>query len=154
MKKFSYLLLTVLVTLGLSGCFGSKRDVAKFSMTMSDQEGTVVLSFVPDYDKRTLAVDYKKDNVDKKQQSLATVGQIGGENFDKFEDLVKVVRKYKMKDGVIVDENKPNFVVTVEGKDQTNVGIKTGIEDPDKEVEKLMDFYYDIVELLTGSTHV
>lgn len=154
MKKFLSLAVVVLVAIGLAGCIGSKRDVAKFSITMNDATGIAVVSFVPDYGKRTLSVDYKNDSFDKKQQSVATTGQIGGDNFDKFEAMVKIVRNYKVIEGSIVDEKKPNLSARIEDKDKNNVSMKVGIENPDQNVKELMDFYYFIIQLLTGATHV
>lgn len=153
MKKFSYLLAVVLVAIGFAACLGS-NEVAKFSLTMNDPTGATVLTFTPDYSKRTLAIDYKKDYANKKQQSVASTGQLGGEYFDRFETMVKTVRAYKVPDGQLLDAKKASLMAVVEGMNKDVVSIQVSAEDPSKAIKELKQFYADVVKLLTESTPV
>ncbi|MBI5754314.1 hypothetical protein HZA40_04190 [Candidatus Peregrinibacteria bacterium] len=151
MKKFLYLFVVVLMMVGLIACFGS-QNVAKFSLTISDATQKTVLTLTPDYSKRTLVIDYKKDFTDKKQQSSASTGQLGGDYFDRFEAMVKVVKAYKVPDGQVLDSKKANLVAMVEGKNKDVVSIQAAVDDKTKDVQDLINFYGDVVGLLMGSS--
>ena len=147
----------VLVAVGLTACFDSK-DVTKFSIGLNDQTGAAVLTLTPDYSKRTFAVDYKKNYVDSKQKSAASTGQMGGEYFDRFETMSKVVKNYKNSaataEKLSADVTKPMLKAVVEGTDKNTSIMEVSTMDTSKDVQDMKSFYEDIVKLLTESTPV
>lgn len=157
MKKLLYLLTVAFVAVGLTACFSS-RDVAKFSVGLNDKDGsTAVLTLTPDYSKRTFSVDYKKDFADKKQKSAAFSGQMGGESFDRFETMTKMVRNYKPSKVQLptqVTGDVARLKATVEGTDKTTSVMDVSADDTAKDVQDLKAFYDDIVKLLTVSAPV
>jgi hypothetical protein len=161
MKKFLHFSAVVLMMVGLTACFGSK-DVVKFSISLKDQTGTTALTLTPDYSKRTLAVDYKKDYVDTKlvtkQKSVSSTGQMGGEYFDRFESMAKVVKNYPK--SVVVEGPlplatvKPMLNAVVESTDKKISTMEVSAEDVSEDVQSLKSFYNDIVKLLTTPEQV
>lgn len=156
MKKILYFLTVALMVIGLTACFG-KKDVSKFTINLNDKDGPTVLTLVPDYSKRTLAVDYKKDFLDKNQKSVAFAGQIAGEYFDRFETLTKMVKNYTTP--VIKAEDVPAKVVSVikavvEGNDKTVSTMEVSADDSSENVQDLKLFYDDIIKLLMVSAPV
>lgn len=150
MKKILYFLAVALMVIGLTACFG-KKDVAKFTISLNDKDGPTVLTLTPDYSKRTFAVDYKKDFFDKKQKSVAFTGQMGGESFDSFETLTKMVKNYTAP--ALKSSEVPSKVVSlikavVEGTDKTLSTMEVAEDDSSKDVQDLKSFYNDIVKLL------
>lgn len=161
MKKFLHFSAVVLMMVGLTACFGSK-DVVKFSISLNDQTGITALTLTPDYSKRTLSVDYKKDFVDTKlvtkQKSVASTGQMGGEYFDRFESMAKVVKNYPKS---VVTEGplplaavKPKLSAVVESTDKTISTMEVSVEEATEDVQNLKSFYNDIVKLLTTPEQV
>ncbi len=157
MKKLLYFLTVAFIAVGLTACFGS-RGVAKFSIGLNDKSSATVLTLTPDYSKRTFSVDYKKDYVDTKQKSVAFTGQMGGEYFDRFEEMAKVVKKYTKP--VSKEEKLPAAVVNsmlkavVEGTDKKTSTMEVSVDADSKDVQDIKSFYDDIVKLLTVSAPV
>jgi|GEM_PF-1688281 len=152
MKKILYSFLTLLMLVGLTACFGA-RDVASFSMTFKDQSGVATLNLTPDYSKRTFAVDYKKDFSDKKQKSAAFTGQMGGEYFDRFEEMTKYVKSYKVPTDSSVVKDELSFKAMVENADKTVQSMEVSPNDA-KNIGGLKAFYDDILKLLTVTAPV
>lgn len=153
MKKLLCLFIFVLMASFLTACFSS-NNVVKFTFTMNESSGKTVLGLNPDYAKRTLSVDYKKDKLDLKQQSVASTGQIGGEYFDRFEKMVKVVKEYKAEDGKTLDVQKSSLLAVVENKDKGVVSIQVAADDSNKDIQALLKFYSEVVNLLTETPPV
>lgn len=157
MKKFLYFLTVVLMAVGLTACFGS-GNVAKFSIGVANQKGTTSLVLTPDYAKRTFSVDYKKDSTDKLQKSVTASGQMGGEYFDRFESMSKVVENYTKKSAknevLPVDVSSDKLKAIVEGKDKTISTMEVPLDDASTSVQDMKTFYNDIVKLLTAAAPV
>lgn len=152
MKKILYFLTVALMVIGLTACFG-KKDVSKFTINLNDKDGPTVLTLVPDYSKRTLAVDYKKNFLDKNQKSVAFAGQIAGEYFDRFETLTKMVKDYTA--SAIKAEDVPAVIkAVVEGNDKTVSTMEVSYDDSSEDVQDLKLFYDDIIKLLMVSAPV
>ncbi|MBP9770611.1 hypothetical protein KBC97_00445 [Candidatus Gracilibacteria bacterium] len=147
MKKFLYFAIVALMTVGLTACFGS-RDVAKFAITLRDPSGVAVLNLTPEYSKRTLTVDYKKDFSDKKQKTVDFAGQLGGEYFDRFETETKYVKNYKIPTDPYLVADPVSMTFVVEGADKTVYSMAVSPDDA-QNIQTLKSFYDDILKLLT-----
>lgn len=156
MKKFLYLLMVALMAVGFVAC-SSAGDVAKFTIGFTDQKGSTVLTLTPDYSNRTFAVDYKKDSTDKTQKSVTATGQMGGESFDRFNAMSKVVKNYKpavVDPKLPVDATKPKLKAVVETIKNVTSTMEVQTDDISPEVQDVKAFYNDVVKLLTESTPV
>lgn len=151
------MLTVVLMSVGLTACLGS-RDVAKLSIGVTDQKGTTSLVLTPDYAKRTFSVDYKKDSSDKLQKSVTANGQMGGEYFDRFESMSKVVKNYAKSPVNTalppVDIYYDRLKAVVEGTDKIISTMEVPLNDTSKDVQELKSLYNDIVKLLTAAAPV
>ncbi|MFH1218360.1 MAG: hypothetical protein V1679_00775 [Candidatus Peregrinibacteria bacterium] len=102
-----------------------------------------VLEVVPDYELRTLAVDYKYEFPlsDDRGKDIASEGVVGGEFFDRFEGVLNVLEDYKVVKEDIVGAGV--FDVTVVNKNkEIKYNFHTGIEDED--FKFLEDFQKDL----------
>lgn len=156
MKKFLILSAILLIPVFLWGCFSKEATVAKVTMYVSDQTANASVEIIPDYQKRTLDLTYKKSNLAAKKDEIATTGQVGGEYFDRFEKLVKFVSE---KSKVVsadknIDENQGVFKIVVEKSDKEASQIETYWNDSMEGLEELRTFYLDVTTMLTESEQV
>ena len=156
MKKFALVLVGVI--LFVAGCAKNADKVSYLEFTINDEQlGAVVkLKLTPDYEKRTFDSSYikdfeKSDAVDSapgvENEDIAVTGSLGGENFEKFEEAVELVKNYDPTKTVQV-AGVPNFkVVVVDDKGMVkSVEVVNEVEDPT--VEKLKAFYLEWTTLL------
>lgn len=156
MKKFLFLSVILLMPIFLWGCFSKEATVAKVTMYVSDQTANATVEIVPDYQKRTLDLTYKKNDLAAKKDEVATTGQVGGEYFDRFEKLVKfVVEKSRtVSADAKADENQGVFKIVVEKSDKEASRLETYWNDPTEGLEEMRTFYLDVTTMLTESEQV
>ncbi len=118
----------------------------------------ITLKVVPDYEKRTLTVDYdrvfpnrteKTTGPDVKVQGAI----IGGENFENFEKIAGFLVKNEIVDPKF-DEAKTSFQVDLEDVNKKAYGFKVNWDEADANYEDLKNFYLDVAELMTQNEPV
>ena len=103
MRKFAVVILSFVLVLSFSGCFGSgdSMEISSLSFAVVDNTDSetdspeIVLTFEPDYDLRNLSVHYvhsfpEGENVDL-QPNVSSEGMMGGDVFDRFEEVVELL---------------------------------------------------------------
>lgn len=156
MKKFLFLSVFLLMSLLLLGCFSSGAKVEKVTMYVSDQVADATVEIIPDYKKRTLELTYKKDDLKAKKDEVATAGQVGGEYFDRFENLVKFVNEESkaVSNDAKTDKNQGILKIVVEKSDREAVQLETYWNDSLEGLEEVRALYLDITTMLTESEQV
>lgn len=164
-KLLSFLLLSVVV-FAFSGCFSSAKKVAFMNFTVLDDSSLGAdysessLKITPNYENRTIDVWYfrtfpRKGNL-LPGDEVSAVGQFGGENFDKFEKMVKFVVKNGSAESVSVMEQKGDstFVVAMQDIEENIYSFSIPWNDENEKFDDLREFYVDLVGLLTEAEQV
>lgn len=159
MKKFllSIAVLAIVITLG--GCFGGSKKAEKVIFTVSDKSEASILELTPDYSKRTIAVTYNSGKA--KKEDLSSTGQIGGEYFDRFDNIVDFTIEnwnfgpFGGLTEVVASEDEPaNYHVAVDLKDMKYTIGWLLYDDSVKEYAEFEAFYGDVITLLTESEQI
>jgi len=111
-----------------------------------------VITIVPDYELRTIAIDYVMDRPFKQnktaEDSFSGDAVIGGEYFDRFEDVVEIVREGLSASPECVGAH--NITVALNGVDGTVQEVNVSSCPPEEEKASTIEtFYSDVVLLLT-----
>jgi hypothetical protein len=158
-KNISFGAILFLGLLMMQACswpWGSGQKIS--SMEIAYNSGSVppevyqeaIMDITPDYELRTISVNYKRDYPLKTEKLQEDVFKgdavIGGEYFDRFEDVEKLVGEQ------VVTENEPclggyEYFVTV--KTLAGEEFSKSISSCSEKVAVVDDFYNDIVDLLT-----
>lgn len=158
MKNFFSLSLLLLLPVVFGGCVAKEVKVAKVTMYVIDQTADAVVEMVPDYEKRTVEVVYKKDELKTGgKDEVAATGQVGGEYFDRFEKLVKFVEEKNGGAGLDdekTDKGQSTFKVVVENVDKSTSQFSTYWDDSTEGLENLRSFYLDVTTMLTENEQV
>ena len=87
MRQFFFFLFLTLILTVFSAChvFLWQDDVELNSVSMRSDLGS--LDFIPDYEKRVLSVSF----VPLGEDGALSEGNIGGDNFDRFEEIIETV---------------------------------------------------------------
>ncbi len=158
MRKF-FGLLMIALTMLLFSCGGQVQKVEYLRLSMNP--GTLPpayyfesdLSFVPDYRLRSLSVYYQivyPYGDETSEEDFYTEGIIGGENFDRFEEILLVLDE---ESDEVVEEScvgGHSFGVEFRPVDREKINKDFYICGDMGENLKLMEsFYLDVVEMLT-----
>ncbi len=155
MKKFllSIVVLAIVITLG--GCFGGAKKASKVTFIIAGKSGTSVLELTPDYGKRTIAATY---NSGAPKEDIASAGQIGGEYFDRFGEIVDFAVKYEKSLDVawpVIPTDPASYSVNVEFKDGKSYKVDWVLyDDSVDEFAEFEAFYIDVTNLLTESEQI
>lgn len=162
-KKIFSSFLLVLSALSLVSCRGvTQMSFLEFKVNdagvQKEYASEITVKLVPDYEKRTLAVDFdrvfpnrtdKTINPDVKIQGAI----IGGENFENFEKVTGFLVKNEVVDAKF-DEAKTSFQVSLEDVNKKTYGFKVSWDEADTNYEDLKNFYLDVAELMTQNEPV
>lgn len=143
MKK-GILFLSFLSLLVFSSCSffgGSKQDIAYLRFSVQDVE----MSFQPDYELRTMAVKYSLSS------NISNEGVIGGEFFDRFEEILSSTSKDIWKEQK--DPSSPTFTISVE-KENGEIKQYDLYTVGDQGVFKMVEqFYLDVIDLFSQDVY-
>ena len=169
--KLKKILVLALLALGIfGGCLkGGVAEVSKLEFKLDDGNvpeqyySEVQMTVVPDYEKRTLTVDYSRvfpkrtaETVDEDIQIKGVT--IGGENFERFLKSVDYVTKFKSEEAIVEEDAKAIFYARAyplgDGEPQV-VAVNWNSEgSADEDLEALKSFYLDVANLLTENEPV
>lgn len=178
MKKILLSIFVVFSVLVLAGCFGSSSKVA--SLTFTGNDSTAIppqyysetkMEIFPSYKERTLNVRYttvhpKKLEVsaeelvaDPGEDDINATGSVGGEYFDRFEEVVEFVKEYEAPEDLkeeTVSGELPTFGVKVESLRGKVYEISNYWEarENDPEFKEMTTLYLDLAKLLTEEEQV
>ncbi len=124
MRKFAAAVLSFVLVLSFSGCFGSgdglEINSLSFAVIDSTDSGVdspeTIVTFEPDYDLRNLAVQYvhvfPEGESGELPPNVSTEGMMGGDVFDRFEEVVALLTS---DDFFIREKGAPIKVTLVDG---------------------------------------
>jgi hypothetical protein len=153
----------VLVLVFAQACvwpFGSSLKVS--SVTISYDSGPVspeyyeegTMSIVPDYELRTIAVNYVMDRPFKQnkteEDSFNTEAVVGGEYFDRFEGIIEIIRDGGFGDPDLKCLGGHNIGILLKEIDGAEQQISVpNCSTEEEKVSVVETFYSDVVLLLT-----
>lgn len=166
MKKFFLISAAILVLLVLSACLGFAPKVQSLKFTLN--EGAVApenyseaeLDLVPDYENRSLGLNYSRVFPNRTSATLDvdvdTDGFVGGEYFDRFEKIVKIINKNEIPENLkeAVSEVDETFSANLRNHDGRVVEIKSFDGFSGEDFQYVQSFYLDLINLLTGDVQV
>lgn len=160
-----FLILMIFLVFSVSGCFGA---IKMKSLSFYVNDGAILpqyyseskLELVPNYDDRTLAVAFSQvypyRTAETAVEDFSTEGIIGGEYFDRYEQIVDFILKYEMpaKSKASLTEVQRVFLVNLENLRGEKYSIETLWEESDSDIETLRAFYLEVKTLLLESAPV
>lgn len=165
MKKILSFLILSLVVFAFSGCFSSAKKVAFMNLNIIDDSSLGVdysessLKITPNYEKRTIDVWYfrtfpRKGNL-LPGDEVSAVGEFGGENFDRFEKMVKFVMKNGSAESVsVLEQGDSTLLVAMQDIEENIYSFDIQWNDENEKFDDLREFYVNLVGLLTESEQV
>lgn len=178
MKKILFSIFIVSSAMVFAGCFGGSSRVASLTFTGNDSNriplqyySEIRMEILPNYKERTLNVRYtsvhpKKSEVSPEEltqnpaeEDVNATGSVGGEYFDRFEEVVEFVREYEVPEGLkeeVIPASSVTFSVKLENLNDKVYEISAGWEEgADKpEFEDMTTLYLDLAKLLTEEEQV
>jgi hypothetical protein len=164
MKKIFLLFAFVFSAVLFFGCslFQSSGDVLSLKFLVSDESAPegyyaeAVLSFVPDYELRTVSVNYTLDFPSDEgelpdSRNIDSEGVIGGEYFERFERIISALDPEVV--GVNTSDSAENFTVVLEKKNGVLEEYDLAFVDDESLIELLSVYYLDVVELFTEEVY-
>lgn len=168
MKKL-VLILTAFLIAGCSWLYPNKVELVEFyandGALPPQYYSDVTMKIVPDYAQRTLTVDYSRifpyRTGETIEEDVKVEGAVlGGENFDKFSDVVDFLVGYEVKDAVVEETDVPPvvgggvFTATVNGKKGKVYNADMSYISDDDVFEDVRAFYFELSKLLTENEQV
>ena len=166
MKKFLSFLILSMILLSFAGCFSTAKKMSFVTFTVLDDSSLgadyseASLRITPNYNDRTIAVQYfrtfpRKGNL-LPGDAVSAEGDFGGENFDRFEGIVKFLTKNGSSQGVSVLEQKGGSTLLIAGQDVEENLYSLDIQwnEEDEKFDEVRDFYADLSGLLTEAEQV
>lgn len=168
MKKL-VLILTVFLLLGCSWFYLNKVESLEFYANEGSLPpqyySDITMKIVPDYTNRTLTVDYSRVfpyRTDKTiDEDVKVAGAVlGGENFDKFSDIVDFLVGYEAEEISTEDSGVPPvvgggvFTATVNGKKGKIYNVDMSYIADDDVFEDIRAFYLELSKLLTENEQI
>lgn len=178
MRKILLNIFVVFSVLVLAGCFGNSSRVA--SLTFTGNDSTAIppqyysetkMEILPNYKERILSVRYttvhpRKLEVpaeelvaDPGEDDINAIGSVGGEYFDRFEEVTEFVKEYEapedLKEGTI-SVGSATFGVKVESLRGKVYEISNYWEarENNPEFREMTTLYLDLAKLLTEEEQV
>ncbi len=164
-KVLSFLVLSIII-FGFAGCFSTAKKMSFVTFTVLDDSSLGVdysetsLRITPNYNDRTIAVQYFRTFPRKGTllpgDDVSAEGDFGGENFDRFEKVVKFLTKNSLSEGVSVLEQNGGSTLLIAGQDVENNIYSLDIQwnDEDEKFDEVRDFFADLSGLLTEAEQV
>jgi len=170
MKKWIYVVFVCIAgLLAAQACaFPWQSSLKAVSVTISHNNGTVapdyyeegIMNVSPDYELRTISVDYNMTRPLKKEKTESDTFKgdaiIGGEYFDKFEDVVDMVNNYSADTKEEPCVGGSTFVVALkmtDGKESLISVFSCGESGENVDAGLIDDFYSGIIDLLTKNVY-
>lgn len=138
MKKLftSFILVFVL----FAGCAPTQK-VDTFTFSIGEEVSNIVLTVTPDYGKRELNISYAHKDI------ATTKGAIGGDYFDRFQDLVKWFYQDDVKDTSKGDVKLS--ALSEAGNKEVVIDWNSDLED----LDVTQDFYTDVISLFSEDVY-
>ena len=164
MRKVFHLLLIGVVAAVFSGCFGSGGDVLVLNIGSNDGSvppqfySEAALMITPIYEDRTLSLEYKLVYPNRTEETLDedidAAGIVGGENFDRFEEIVQLIKDSDYSNELSESVGGGNLTVDLEliNGDTRNFDVDWNNDSPG--LEEIRTFYFDLNNLLTEEAPV
>lgn len=167
MKKLFLSIFAILSVLIFSSCFGKPYKVVSFFFYVDD--GPVApqyyseanMTVTPNYEDRNLSVDFSVRYPNRTEETLendfSTTGVVGGEFFERFNEITVFVRDYQEPENVESEDilvGGGSFKVTMEDLKGKTYDVETVWSNEDEKFESLRTFYLDVKELLMEEEQV
>ncbi|PIR54929.1 hypothetical protein COU74_04290 [Candidatus Peregrinibacteria bacterium CG10_big_fil_rev_8_21_14_0_10_36_19] len=154
------ILLLVLFSVFLSACTFLNSNVERVGavnfylitegVTNSDNY-TIGLNITPDYESRSLEVEYLKHFLSKGSDDVDSEGVLAGEFFDKFENVIRILAENHQ--NALPDD--ANFKITIDSIVENELGKEWGyIWGADSsEQNDLQNFFLDVADRFSGDVY-
>ena len=165
MKKLFLCLLGLFSLILLPACFSNSAEDRVESIIFHVDEGSVPPEFykevdfvvIPNYDDRTLELNYSLIYPNRTEategKDITSEGEVGGENFDDFEEIVKVLDGTKSDSPSEKSFGGGILVIDMKRADKT-VHIETGWNDDLPQLPEIQEFYLGLINMLTEDVQV
>ncbi len=164
MRRVFHLFLIVVAVAFFSACFGSNGNVLVLHIETTD--GSIPPQFYsetdlmvsPIYEDRTLSLEYTRVYPDRTEETLDadvdTGGIVGGENFDRFEEIVELIKgfDYEGKDEGTIGGS--TLIVDLEFVNGEHRRFEIDWNNESEGLEEIRSFYLDLSNMLTEEVPV
>lgn len=158
---FLSFLLFISVFLGCSFFSDGKKEISSLNFSVKDnsESGTnyseANIFFKPDYELRTLTVNYSLifpyKTEDENVSNISTEGVIGGEFFDRFEEILDATSKDIW--NTQKDAKAGTFLISIEKKNGDKKEYDLYTLDDKKVFELIENFYLDVIDLFSKDVY-